>query len=75
MPIFEYRCLDCENQFEKIVLRSSEEAECPSCHSSHAEKLLSAFAVGGSSASSPSNETGPCHCGAPQRGMCGDLAN
>ena len=52
MPIFEYRCLDCENEFERIVLRSSEEAECPSCHGMHAEKLLSAFAVGGSPASS-----------------------
>jgi len=75
MPIFEYRCLDCENQFEKIVLGSSEEAECPSCHSVHAEKLLSAFAVGGGLGSSPSSESGPCHCGAPRRGMCGDLVN
>jgi putative FmdB family regulatory protein len=45
MPIFEYRCSDCEAKFEKIVLSQSIDIQCPDCSSAHIEKLLSSFAV------------------------------
>ena len=31
MPIFEYRCSDCGNKFEKLVRRADADVECPSC--------------------------------------------
>ena len=41
MPIYEYRCCDCETTFEALV-RSSDTATCPHCGSSSLAKLLSA---------------------------------
>ena len=45
MPLFEYRCRDCEKRFEEIVLGDAK-PRCPSCESRKVEKLLSVFAVG-----------------------------
>ena len=47
MPIFEYECRDCHQQFE-ILVRSSTVPECPSCHSHDLEKQLSVFATSAS---------------------------
>lgn len=32
MPIFDYRCNNCKNEFEKLV-RSNEDKICPNCKS------------------------------------------
>ncbi|WP_146503076.1 FmdB family zinc ribbon protein [Rubinisphaera italica] len=44
MPLFEYRCSDCQSQFE-LLIRSSQQPECPTCGKSNLEKLLSATAA------------------------------
>ena len=44
MPIYEYRCRACANEFELLVLRSTV-AACPACGSEDIEQLLSGFAV------------------------------
>jgi putative FmdB family regulatory protein len=44
MPIFEYRCRECEQSFEALV-RGGESPECPGCRSSQLDKLLSASAA------------------------------
>ena len=44
MPIYEYACGDCGNEFEALV-RSGTTPECPSCHSKKLDKLLSVFAT------------------------------
>lgn len=73
MPIFEYRCNDCRHQFERIVFTREAEAEsCPLCQSRRIDKLLSSFAVSGGGVSGGEREAGPCPCGAPRRGMCGE---
>jgi putative FmdB family regulatory protein len=43
MPIFEFRCLECSNIFEKIFLSSDEKAEieCPECRSVSFERVVS----------------------------------
>ena len=41
MPIFEYVCKKCKNQFEELVFSQDEQAECPSCGSTKTEKLMS----------------------------------
>ena len=46
MPIFEFRCEDCGNEFEELMLGSqaqSSEAACPKCQSRHTKKILSGF--------------------------------
>ena len=44
MPIYEYSCKSCEEQFELLVLKGTTVA-CPSCASEELERLLSLPAV------------------------------
>ena len=41
MPIFEYVCKRCKNQFEELVFSQDEQTVCPSCGSTKTEKLMS----------------------------------
>jgi len=71
MPIFEYRCKDCDRPFEQIVPRYDSEATCPHCKSAQVEKQLSVFAVtGGSKDPAPMSDAGCGHCGAATPGSC-----
>ncbi len=60
MPLYEYRCAGCGQQFEQ--LRKMSEADsgvlCPRCNSERVERLLSAFAR-----PAAADAAGPC--GAP----------
>ena len=66
MPLYEYSCRQCDQQFETLV-RGSDTPECPSCHSRELERRLSVFAAhtngGPTGGAMPS--VGPC-------GACGD---
>jgi putative FmdB family regulatory protein len=58
MPLFEYRCGDCGDKFEKLVWSTSQsEIVCPKCGSKETERQLSTFAAksGGGSAAAPSS--------------------
>jgi putative FmdB family regulatory protein len=63
MPLFEYRCRDCGQQFEKLT-RTGDTPNCPDCRGTNLEKLLSVFAVG-----SPRISKLPA---GPPCGTCGD---
>jgi putative FmdB family regulatory protein len=42
MPIYEYTCQDCGQQFEKLVRVTSDQAvTCPSCQSDKCNKSIS----------------------------------
>ena len=45
MPIFEYRCSACGDEFELLVMSPSSVPGCPSCKSQDIEKLMSLSAV------------------------------
>lgn len=67
MPIFEYRCGDCEREFEAFVT-AERTAECPACHGANLLKLLSSPGmVGGSNGTPRTREplpmTGGCGAG------------
>ena len=68
MPIFEYKCRKCGENFE-VLFRSRDEklaVVCPQCGSKRAERLLSAFTgkVGNTSA-------GGAGCGSCAATRCG----
>ncbi len=44
MPIYEYRCQDCQKKFEAIVLSKNDASEiiCPKCGSGNVKKEISA---------------------------------
>ena len=45
MPIYEYQCRKCANEFELLILKGSPAPACPTCQSADVEQLLSGFAV------------------------------
>jgi len=50
MPIFEYQCTQCENDFEKLVFAGEEnDVSCPECKSMDIKKKMSASSFMGSS--------------------------
>ncbi|WP_147822263.1 FmdB family zinc ribbon protein [Salidesulfovibrio onnuriiensis] len=42
MPIFEYVCEKCGNEFEELVFDRNEHPPCPKCQSVQTSKLMSA---------------------------------
>lgn len=44
MPIYEYICMSCQKEFEKIILGREEDIECPACKGKEVKKLMSAAA-------------------------------
>ena len=48
MPLFEFRCLDCEKQFTFLsgVIAENSAAKCPRCGSEQLKKLISRVARG-----------------------------
>jgi putative FmdB family regulatory protein len=45
MPIYEYKCRQCGNQFEQLVLRSTITVACPACQQQDLEQLISLSSV------------------------------
>lgn len=42
MPIYEYKCNDCENDFEQVsASHDRDHVKCPKCHSSNIKRLIS----------------------------------
>jgi putative FmdB family regulatory protein len=41
--LYDFKCLDCGQQFEALVLKN--EPACPGCQSHHLEQLISMFSV------------------------------
>ncbi len=63
MPIYEYRCSDCGNEFEKLMGFSDPNAnapECPTCQSQNTRKRLSTIASYSSSGSSQGYSSSSC---------------
>ena len=59
MPIYEYQCLNCDNQFEALVFSSDEtEPACSQCQSANVAKLMSAGCILNSGAAGTSSDIG-----------------
>jgi len=73
MPIYEYRCAQCENRFEELVFETKPAiVNCPKCGTSEVSRLISLFAAAtnANSLASMSGESsshacgcGSCSCG------------
>jgi len=53
MPIYEFKCLKCDEFFELILMNKNEEADlkCPKCGSEEFERIISStnFSIGSGS--------------------------
>jgi putative FmdB family regulatory protein len=45
MPIFEFHCQSCGQDFEKLVFATDKEIECPHCGQPKVDKLMSTCAA------------------------------
>lgn len=67
MPIYEFDCYSCGNEFDKLVRSASAVAEitCPSCDSSNIKKKLSLFSsrAGGNFSTSAASSAASCSPG------------
>ena len=74
MPIYEYQCESCHASFE-LLLRGSEQPECPHCHSTDLRKEFSVVAAHSRSSSDrcelPACQEGGCAMPPCQNGSCG----
>lgn len=70
MPIYEYKCAKCGNQFEELVFSQDEIPPCPQCGSEDVTKLMSACAVQTDSAGPDLGAMAPSGggCGGPGGG-------
>jgi putative FmdB family regulatory protein len=74
MPIYEYKCTQCENEFEKLVF-GKEEIVCPKCGKS-VEKLMSCCSfkskdnASGETKTSSSSKSGCGTCSATSCASC-----
>jgi putative FmdB family regulatory protein len=76
MPVYEYRCNDCNERYD-ILHKSStnlSEVVCPKCGSENYKKLLSTFSASGldgSSSFSPADIPSAPAASPCANGMCG----
>lgn len=71
MPLYEYKCEECGNEFEEIMSSSTEETpDCPVCNAENVVKMLSAckFDAGTDNSSSSGMDLPPMP---PMGGGCG----
>ncbi len=64
MPIYEYRCTKCGNDFEEIMGASEPAPACPACHSVKTKKLISKACVKTGGGSDSLYGSGGCETGA-----------
>lgn len=67
MPLYEYRCRECDEHFELLVYSADESVACPKCESAQVDKQLSlpaapvkSLPVGGCDTSGPPCGPGCC---------------
>ncbi|MDW8390108.1 MAG: zinc ribbon domain-containing protein [Oscillochloridaceae bacterium] len=69
MPMYEYRCLDCESHFDRLRRMDQDDSDvtCPDCQSARIQRRLSLFATGARDAVALSGAPAPSSGG----GCCG----
>lgn len=68
MPIYEYRCQKCKEEFEALVFRSGDKVTCPHCKGTRLQRLMSGFAHKSGETFVPSS--GSAGCASCSSGNC-----
>jgi len=70
MPVYEYRCKNCNREFERFLKRSDKKVVCPHCGSEELEKLFSAFGMQVKGETSSSSTSSCTSCSATSCTSC-----
>ena len=63
MPIYEFKCAKCKEEFECLVFRSDEAVSCPACDGKNVRRMMSARSFkssGGDVASAAASSSSAC---------------
>jgi len=60
MPIYEFKCSACDNQFEALVLGSRDKICCPQCKGNDLQRLMSACAFKSGESFTPASGSSGC---------------
>lgn len=62
MPLYEYICLECGEQFEKLVRLSeaNQPVTCPKCHQTNCQKSISLFGTNRPSSGASASSAASC---------------
>ncbi len=60
MPIYEYRCLTCQEEFESLVIGGERDVTCPRCRKDKLERLMSACGFKSGGSFTPSSGSSGC---------------
>ncbi len=63
MPLYEYKCNACGNDFEELVFSEPEKVKCPTCGSTDTRRLVSAGCVKTSGGALAASAFGGGGCG------------
>jgi len=70
MPLFEYRCNECNKDFE-ILIMGNQEVCCPDCSGKNVSKLLSTFSHKSKAGFTSSQGSSCSTCSAASCATCG----
>jgi putative FmdB family regulatory protein len=72
MPIYEYKCMNCDKEFEYLVLGSDSSVVCPECDGNKVKRKMSAcsFKSSGSYSSPSSGSSGCASCSSTNCSTC-----
>ncbi|MBI4682973.1 MAG: zinc ribbon domain-containing protein [Nitrospirae bacterium] len=68
MPIYEYNCNDCAEDFEELVSGTNPEISCPKCKSKNIHKKFSLFGMSG--VEKPVTSSGGSGCTSCKKSSC-----
>lgn len=70
MPLYEFRCSSCHEQFEQLLSRTElEQVTCPHCGQPTVERQLSTFATSVGHTSTASSSTASSSSCTPRKGF------
>jgi putative FmdB family regulatory protein len=72
VPIYEYKCMDCDKEFECLVIGNDQDIICPECDKNNVERLMSAcsFKSNGSYSSAGGSASGCSSCSSGNCSTC-----
>ena len=71
MPIYEFKCGDCDTRFEEILMSSRKKLKptCPECNTREVYRVMSGFNAGGSARRAGSS------CGSCSKSSCSNCSH